>query len=91
MNGSIFEIQCLFFLDGHTDFITPELSGTAGAAGMDLAIVTGHGHEKLTNIYEQGHYVKKENVYCVGNREYDEAYERPVKESSVRYLDLLTL
>ena len=27
----------LFFLDGHTDFITPELSGTAGAAGSTSA------------------------------------------------------
>ena len=40
----------LFFLDGHTDFMWPSLSQTAGAAGMDLAIVTGSGHEKLTNI-----------------------------------------
>jgi len=81
----------LFFLDGHTDFITPELSGTAGAAGMDLAIVTGHGHPKLTNIDGLKPYIEEENCYCVGNREYDEDYERPVKESSVRYLDLLSL
>jgi arginase len=34
-----------FFIDGHTDFMWPSLSSTHGAAGMDLAIVTGHGHE----------------------------------------------
>jgi len=81
----------LFFLDGHTDFITPELSGTAGAAGMDLAIVAGHGHEKLTDINGQCPYVKEEHIYCVGNREYDEDYERPVKESAVKYIDLISL
>lgn len=81
----------LFFLDGHTDFITPELSGTAGAAGMDLAIVAGHGHKKITDINGQMPYVKEENIYCVGNREYDEDYERPIKESNARYLDLISL
>ena len=40
----------LFFIDGHTDFMWPSLSSTHGVAGMDLAIVTGHGHEKLSNI-----------------------------------------
>lgn len=81
----------LFFLDGHTDFITPELSGTAGAAGMDLAIVAGHGHGKLTDINGRGPYVNEAHIYCVGNREYDEDYERPVKESAVKYVDLISL
>ncbi|MEP7163620.1 MAG: arginase family protein [Ferruginibacter sp.] len=81
----------LFFLDGHTDFITPDQSGTAGAAGMDLAIVSGHGHAKLTDIDGQKPYIKEAHAYCVGNREYNEAYELPIKGSSIRYLDLLSL
>ena len=78
----------LFFLDGHTDFITPELSETFGAAGMDLAIVTGYGHEKLTNIYNLFPYFKERNVFCIGNREYDMDYIRPILESQIRYCDL---
>ena len=78
----------LFYLDGHTDFIWPEMSGTHGAAGMDLAIVAGHGHDKLTNIHDLKPYIQEEHIYCVGNREYDVDYEKPVIESNVTYFPL---
>jgi arginase len=78
----------LFFLDGHTDFMWPELSGTKGAAGMDLAIVTGNGHQKLSDIYNLGPYIKEENTWCVGNREFDERYVETIAHSNVHYFDL---
>lgn len=78
----------LFFLDGHTDYMGPELSGTKGAAGMDLAIVTGHGHPKLSDILNQSPYVNEQNVYCVGNREYDETYVNTIEESDINYFGL---
>ena len=81
----------LFFLDGHTDFVLPAFSSTGGAAGMDLAIVTGNGHEKLTNIGQLKPYLKEENIWCVGNREYDEAYEKPIIDSAINYFDLNSL
>jgi arginase len=81
----------LFFLDGHTDYMWPELSGTKGAAGMDLAIVTGHCHPKLSNIEGCGPYVKEENVYCVGNREYDEQYVKTIEDSDIHYFGLNSL
>ncbi|HEY2648010.1 MAG TPA: arginase family protein [Puia sp.] len=81
----------LFFLDGHTDYMWPELSGTKGAAGMDLAIVTGHCHPKLSNINGFGPYVNEENVFCVGNREYDEQYVKTIEDSNIQYFDLKSL
>ncbi len=81
----------LFFLDGHTDFMLPDLSETGGAAGMDLAIVTGHGHNKLTNIESLNPYIKEEFVWCAGNRDYDPEYVRPILNSKIKYYDLLTL
>lgn len=81
----------LFFLDGHTDFILPEISQTGGAAGMDLAIVTGHGHEKLTNIHNQKPYFEEKNIFCVGNREYNKEYVQPILESDINYFDLKKL
>jgi arginase len=78
----------LFFLDGHTDFMWPSLSQTGGAAGMDLAIVTGHGHNKLTDIDGQKPYFKEEHVWCVGNRDYEEWYVKAIKDSNVNYVDL---
>jgi arginase len=82
----------LFFMDGHTDYVLPEQSGTAGAAGMDLAIVTGNGHEKLTNIENLRPYIREENVFCVGNRETSEVwYVNAIIESGINYYDLSAL
>ncbi|NOU20017.1 MAG: arginase family protein [Bacteroidales bacterium] len=78
----------LFFLDGHTDYIKPEQSHTHGAAGMDLAIACGYGHPNLTNILNLCPYIEQQNVFCVGNREYDDDYEMPIKESQVTYIPL---
>lgn len=81
----------LFFLDGHTDFMLPELSETGGAAGMNLAIVTGYGHDKLTNIFHLKPYLNEKNIYCVGNREYNQEYVRPILQSEIKYIDLKSL
>jgi arginase len=81
----------LFYLDGHTDFMWPSLSHTGGAAGMDLAIVTGYGHDKLTNIAGLKPYVKEEYVWCVGNREYEDWYVQAIQDSNIHYTDLPSL
>ncbi len=78
----------LFFLDGHTDFAWPAISGTGGAAGMDLGIVTGHGHEKLTNINGLKPYIKESDVWCVGNRDFDPLYIDIIEDSEINYIDL---
>jgi len=82
----------LFFMDGHTDYVLPEQSGTSGAAGMDLAIVTGNGHDNLTNIENLKPYIQEENVFCFGNRETAEAwYVNAIVESDITYYDLSAL
>lgn len=78
----------LFYLDGHTDFMLPELSQTGGVAGMDLAVVTGYGHPKLTDIHHLKPYFEEENIWCVGNREYDKDYVAPILDSKIHYYDL---
>ncbi|WP_261512445.1 arginase family protein [Chryseobacterium paludis] len=82
----------LFYLDGHTDFIPPQLSPSGGVAGMDLAIVSGMGHEKLTNIEDLKPYFLEENIFCVGNAEMDdEEYVDQIINSDVHYYDLENL
>jgi arginase len=82
----------LFFIDGHTDYVLPEESGSSGAAGMDLAIVTGNGHEKLTNIENLGPYIEEENVFCFGNRDLSEDwYVNEIIQSRIHYYDLPSL
>jgi len=82
----------LFFLDGHTDYVLPEQSGTSGAAGMDLAIATGNGHDKLTNIEDLKPYIEEKNVFCVGNRELSPGwYVDAITDSDIQYYDLPSL
>lgn len=79
----------LFYLDGHTDFIPPTLSETGAAAGMDLAIVTGYGHNKLTDIDGFKPYFQEENIFCVGNAETnDDEYTAEIIRSNIHYFDL---
>lgn len=78
----------LFYLDGHTDFMDVSLSETRGVGGMAASIVTGNGHEKLTNILNLAPYIKEENLWCVGNREYDEEYENQIRNSTATYISL---
>lgn len=78
----------LFYLDGHTDFMDISLSETGGVGGMAASIVTGNGHEKLTNILNLSPYIKEENLWCAGNREYDDQYENEIRNSSATYLSL---
>lgn len=78
----------LFYLDGHTDFMNISLSETGGVGGMAASIVTGNGHVKLSNILNLSPYIKEANLWCVGNREYDEEYENEIRNSDATYLSL---
>ncbi len=62
----------LVFIDGHTDFLTPATSQTGGAAGMDLALVTGRGPELLTNIDGLKPLVQERNTVVFGYRDVDD-------------------
>jgi arginase len=81
----------LFFIDGHTDFMWPALSSTHGVAGMDLAIVTGHGHQKLSNIDGFRPYFGETDTWCVGNREFDPDYVAAIEKTDIHYYDLNVL
>ena len=78
----------LFYIDGHTDYMLPEHSGTEGAAGMDLALITGNGPAILSDIDRRGPYIKEEHVYAFGNRDQVDWYVNLIKESRITYYDL---
>lgn len=78
----------LFAMDGHHDYMWPENSGTAGAAGMALAIVSGNGHPKLTDIRQLRPYINEEHIYAYGNRDLEPDYVQLIKGSRVHYYDL---
>lgn len=55
---------------------------------MAASLVTGYGHKKLTDILNLKPYIKEENLWCVGNREYNEVYENEIRNSNANYLSL---
>jgi len=74
----------LIFLDGHSDFTTPERSGTHGAAGMDLALAVGRGPALLSALAPDGPLVDSGSVVHLGMREEDPE----LRASGIPVLDL---
>jgi arginase len=62
----------LMFIDGHTDFLNATTSYTKAAAGMDLALVTGHGHDKLTSFNGFKPLVREEDTVAFGFRDVED-------------------
>jgi arginase len=59
----------LCFIDGHNDFCyarDPKWRGLYTAAGLDLALATGHGPDPLTNLDGLKPYVREEDVVALG-------------------------
>ena len=61
----------LVYIDAHSDLGTPDTSQTGGAAGMDLAFVTGRGDTSLARLGGDGPLVKDERIVAVGVRDGD--------------------
>ena len=74
----------LVFLDGHSDFATPERSSTHGAAGMDLALAVGRGPSLLSALAPDGPLVDMGSVVHLGMREEDPE----LRASGIPVLDL---
>jgi arginase len=81
----------LVFVDGHLDFRHPGNSARLGAAaGEDLALVTGRGSERLTNIEGLRPLVREEDVFALGDRE-DYPEWRDIHGTGITVCDLRTL
>ena len=81
----------LVFVDGHLDFRHPGNSARLGAAaGEDLALVTGRGSERLTNIEGLRPLVREEDVFALGDRE-DYPEWRDIHGTGITVWDLRTL
>ncbi|WP_181175784.1 arginase family protein [Mesorhizobium sp. B2-7-2] len=59
----------LIFFDGHTDFKLPATSPSKGAAGMDLAFVTGHGPAPLVDFGEHTPLFQEADTIAFGYRD----------------------
>lgn len=63
----------LVFIDGHSDFRHPGNAQYVGAAaGEDLALVTGRGQSRLTDIERMRPYLRESDVVVLGIRDHDD-------------------
>lgn len=60
----------LVWIDAHGDFNTPDTSPSGNVHGMPLAVLFGHGDERLTGVC-RGRKLAPENVALVGVRDLD--------------------
>jgi arginase len=65
----------LIFLDGHADFHSAETSATGDPADMELAILTGHGPDKIVRIAGKYPLLQDSDVVVYGIRAWDHISE----------------
>jgi arginase len=81
----------LVFLDGHIDFAYPTPAPALAAAGLDLALATGHGPLALTDLAGQRPYVRETDVAVLAyrNEEYPPEYDlQPFWDSAMHRADV---
>jgi arginase len=70
----------LFFIDGHTDYYLPEESPTGEVADMDLAIVTGHGPDILSDLDHLKPLVMEQDIVVFGYRDAEQSSKYGCKD-----------
>ena len=69
------------WVGAHADFNTPETSPSGNVHGMPLAVLSGLGHPRLTEVFRA---VDPKDVVLVGVRSLDPGEKRLLKEAGVR-------
>lgn len=81
----------LFFMDGHSDFYSPESEPNGELASMELAVVTGRNPAVLADLDGRRPLVREEDVVVFGFRDAESAeeYGSPdVRQTAMHVLDL---
>ncbi|MCG7343254.1 arginase [Sporosarcina sp. ACRSL] len=74
----------VIWYDAHVDMNTAETSPSGNIHGMPLAVVMGHGHERLVNLFKEGQKVKPENIVIIGARSVDPGERELIKKTGVK-------
>lgn len=65
----------LLFIDGHADFFQPEAEPNGEGASMEMAWVTGHGPDRLTDLEGLRPLVRSSDAVSFGFRDHDDQRE----------------
>ncbi|MCP8968088.1 arginase [Ectobacillus ponti] len=74
----------VIWYDAHGDLNTEETSPSGNIHGMPLAVSLGVGHPLLTNLYQDGAKIKKENVVLIGTRALDDGEKEFVRREGIK-------
>jgi arginase len=74
------------YMDAHGDSNTPETTPSGIIGGMDVAITTGRGPEKLTGMFGHSPLLPEENVVLYGVRDLDPLEAKALAESKVKVI-----
>jgi arginase len=74
----------LIWVDAHADMNRPETTPSGNIHGMSLAVLMGHGHERLVGVAESTPCVRPENVSVLGARDLDGGEKALIDELGVR-------
>ena len=74
----------LIWVDAHADMNSPETTPSGNVHGMSLAVLLGHGHARLVELFGATADVRPENVTVLGARELDAGEQALISELGVR-------
>ena len=74
----------VIWLDAHADMNRPETTPSGNIHGMSLAVLLGHGHARLVELFGASPDVRAENVSVLGARELDSGEKALLSELGVR-------
>lgn len=78
----------VLWVDAHGDFNTPETSPSGNVHGMPLAVLLGHGDERLMNVGERTRRLRGEDVVLIGIRSLDPLERSALNEAGVRVFSM---
>ncbi|MCL4354748.1 arginase [Patescibacteria group bacterium] len=81
----------IIYLDTHGDINTETSTLSGNIHGMHVSAVLGIGNEALTNVYEKGAKIKKENIILAGGNDFDLEEEKLIKKEKIKTFTLLDL
>ncbi len=82
----------VLWVDAHTDMNTAKTSPSGNIHGMSLAVLCGHGPERLVNMWGgEGAAVDPKNVVVLGARAIDETEKAIVREAGIRVITMSEL
>ncbi len=79
----------LIWIDAHLDAHTPQTSPSGNIHGMPVAVLLGHGDDRLIHIQDKLPKIKPENLCLIGMRSYESGEQDLIRKLNIKvfYMD----